>query len=169
MGQDYVAELTAAMELCALRGATFLGQSVRYKGTAMFGTLVNVPMDQRIEMPVTEEMQLGVSIGLARSGALPVSIFPRWNFLVLATNQLVNHLNVYRDKVIVRVGVGSKRPMHPGPQHVGDFTGPFRVLCPNIEFVHLMHSAQVVPAYEWALERQGPTVLVEEMDHYQAA
>ena len=27
------------------------------------------------------------------SGKIPVSIFPRWNFLLLAINQLVNHLD----------------------------------------------------------------------------
>lgn len=163
---DYVTALTEAMGLCAAAGATFIGQAVRFKGTAMHQTLANVPMDQRIEFPVAEDMQLGVSIGLARAGLLPVSIFPRWSFLVLATNQLVNHLNVYGDKVIVRVGIGSKHPMHPGPQHLGDFTGPFRVLCPNVTFSYLPAAAAVVPAYERALRRDGPTVLVEEMDRY---
>ena len=162
----YTAALTEAMDMLAAAGATFIGQTVRFKGTAMHQTFANVPDAQRIEFPVAEECQLGVSIGMAVGGLLPVSIYSRFNFFLLATNQLVNHLNVYRSKVIVRVGVGSKLPMHPGPQHVGNFIGPFRVMCPNIEFSHLLHAAQVVPAYRRALEHDGPTVLVESMDAY---
>lgn len=156
------------MEMLADAGAVFLGQTVRFPGTAMHQTLINVPEAQRIEFPVAEEMQLGVSIGMAMNGVLPVSVFTRWNFLLAATNQMINHLNVYQPKVIVRVGIGSEKPMHPGPQHVGDFIGPFRVMCPNVTFSSLPAAAVVVPSYERALRRDGPTVLVENMDAYNA-
>ena len=45
-----------------------------------------------------------------------MSIFPRWNFLLLATNQLVNHLDKFSDmsdggyqpKAIIRTSIGSR-------------------------------------------------------------
>ena len=52
----------------------FLGQGVRYPGTFMSTTLQGVPLDQRIETPVAEEMQIGMSIGLALAGFVPISI-----------------------------------------------------------------------------------------------
>jgi len=143
----------------------FIGQSVGYPGTYMSSTLSG--LESRIELPVAEELQMGMSIGLALSGYIPVSIYPRWNFLILATNQLVNHLDKMKSHVIVRVGVGSERPMYPGPQHVGDFTSAFQLMCRNISFERLGKARNIVPAYRRALKRDGPTVLVEYAEKYQ--
>ena len=86
MGQ-YSAELTRAMTFLAEDERTvFLGQAVSAPGTAMYGTLEGVDIKKRIEFPVAEEFQMGVSIGLALTGLVPVSVFPRWNFLLLAVN-----------------------------------------------------------------------------------
>ena len=43
----------------------------------------SIPKNKLYELPVAEEMQLGISNGLALNGHIPVSIFPRWNFLYL--------------------------------------------------------------------------------------
>ena len=96
----------------------FLGQAVEYKGTAMTNTLAGVPRKKLLEMPVNEEMQMGITNGLAINGTVPISIYPRWNFLLLAANQLVNHLDKYSiythgeysPKAIIRTGIGSTRP-----------------------------------------------------------
>ena len=71
----------------------FLGQAVEYKGTAMYNTLRDIDNGKRIELPVCEDLQMGMTNGLALAGKIPVSIFPRWNFLLLGTNQIVNHLD----------------------------------------------------------------------------
>lgn len=166
---SYKEEMTRAMTMLADDSRTvFIGQAVDCPGTTMSGTLADVPKERRIEFPVAEEMQLGASIGLALAGYIPITLFPRWNFLILATNQLVNHLDKMQPmpRVIVRVGVGSERPMYPGPQHVGNLTGPFRALCRGIRFEELEGSEQIVPAYERALERPGATVLVEWAEAY---
>ncbi len=111
--------------------------------------------------------------GLALAGQIPVSIFPRWNFLLLAANQLVNHLDKlplmsgWRPKVIIRVGVGSQKPMYPGHQHVADFTSAFMSMCDTIAFERLHRAEDIVPAYRRALNRDGSTVLVEYADLYQ--
>lgn len=154
----------------------FLGQAVACPGTAMSNTLKKVARDRLLELPVTEELQMGMSSGLALAGHVPVSIFPRWNFLLLAVNQVVNHLdkfplmsnNGYRPKVIIRTGIGSVRPLHPQHQHVGDFTEAFRLMCQNIEVIRLEEPEDIFPAYQKALEREDgkSTIVVEYGDYY---
>ena len=173
----YREELTRAMNYLAEQSDTvFLGQAVAYKGTAMTTTLVDVPADKLIEMPVTEEMQMGITNGLAVSGKVPISIYPRWNFLLLAANQLVNHLDrmpifshgEYIPKVIIRTGIGSERPLHPQAQHVGDFTDGFDKILNNIEIIRLEEPEDIFPAYFKAYNRTDgkSTLIVEYGDYY---
>jgi pyruvate/2-oxoglutarate/acetoin dehydrogenase E1 component len=173
----YYDELCRAMEFLARDQRTmFLGQAVACAGTAMTNTLKNVAREKLLEMPVTEDLQMGISTGLALTGMVPVSIYPRWNFLLLSVNQIVNHLDKlsamsnggYQPKVIIRTGVGSERPLHPQHQHVGDFTEAFRLMCKNIEVIRLDEPEHVFPAYQKALERTDgrSTLVVEYGDHY---
>jgi pyruvate/2-oxoglutarate/acetoin dehydrogenase E1 component len=55
----------------------FLGQAVAVAGTAMFNTLADVPLERVFELPVAEEMQMGMTIGCALNGEVPISVFPR--------------------------------------------------------------------------------------------
>ena len=173
----YFDELKRAMDFLAQDPRTlFLGQAVEVAGTAMSNTLREVPRDKLLELPVDEEMQMGITNGLAVSGYTPISIYPRWNFLLLAVNQIVNHLDKfhlmsnggYRPKVIIRTGIGSERPLHPQHQHVGDFTDSFRLMCTNIEVIRLDEPEQILPAYKKALTRTDgkSTIVVEWGDYY---
>jgi pyruvate/2-oxoglutarate/acetoin dehydrogenase E1 component len=154
----------------------FLGQAVEYPGTAMTNTLKDVDHSKILEMPVNEDMQMGMTLGRALNGTVPVSLYPRWNFLLLATNQIVNHLDKLADlsrqtparKVIIRTGIGSENPLNPGPQHTGDFTEAFSLMCPNINIVRLDSAKMVLPEYEKALLRPDgvSTILVEWGDKY---
>ena len=173
----YADELTKAMDLLAQDPKSiFLGQAVEYPGTAMTNTLKNVPKKKLIEIPVAEEMQLGISNGLALNNYIPISIFPRWNFLLLATNQLINHLDkfevmsqgLFKTKVIIRTSIGSQRPLHPQHQHVGDFTEAFKKVLSTVDIIRLEEPKDVIPAYEKALERDDgkSTILVEYGDYY---
>ena len=173
----YVDELSRAMEYLGEQKETvFLGQSVEVAGTAMRNTLTKVSGNKLIELPVEEDFQLGLSIGMALNGAIPISIFPRWNFLLLATNQIVNHLDKLKDlsqiespgKVIIRTGIGSEHPLHPGPQHTGDFTEAFKLMCPNMNIVRLDTAESIFPEYKKAYERKDgvSTLIVEWSDKY---
>jgi len=164
---SYRDALTAAMtELASDTRVIFLGQGVRDPGTFMSTTLDHLPIDKRIELPVAEEMQMGMSIGLALAGFVPISIYPRWNFLILAANQLVNHLDKMQPHVIVRVGVGSTKPLDPGSQHRGDFTEAFRSMMPNTHIERLDNVSDIAKGYRQAYERTGPSILVEVADLY---
>lgn len=163
----YKKALSLAMqELATDRRVVFLGQGVRDPGTFMSTTLTDVPLEKRIELPVAEELQLGMSIGMSLAGYVPVSIFPRWNFFVVAASQAINHLDKMRSHVIVRVGVGSTAPLDPGPQHKGDMTEAFRLLMPNTTIVRLESADSIASEYRAALHRLGPTILVEIADAY---
>ncbi len=173
----YQEALTQAMDYLAKDRATiFIGQAVAVPGTIMSPTLVNVPAEKKIELPVAEEMQMGISLGLALNGFIPVSIYPRWNFMLLAIGQLVNHLDKikemsqggYKPKVIIRTGIGATKPVNPQCQHLGDFTEAFRLMLTNIEVIRLDEPEDVLPAYSRALHREDgkSTILVEWGDFY---
>jgi pyruvate/2-oxoglutarate/acetoin dehydrogenase E1 component len=173
----YKAELDRAMNyIGALENSLFVGQAVRVPGTAMSGTLESVDKSKLIEFPVEEDLQMGYTIGLAMNGFLPVSIFPRWNFLILATNQIVNHLDKLKEmmdvkvppKVIIRTGVGAQNPMHPGPQHTGDYTEAFKIMAPNLEIVKLDEPEEIFPAYRKAADRTDgvSSLIIEWGDFY---
>ena len=158
------------------RNTLFLGQAVEYAGTAMTNTLSNVKKSKKVELPVAEEMQMGITIGMLMNGYTPISIYPRWNFLLLAMNQLVNHLDKlnemtedgYRSKAIIRTSIGSKRPLNPQSQHVGDFTKSISKICKNINIVKLKEPEDIFPAYKKAYERKDniSTIIVEYGDYY---
>lgn len=171
----YFDELKRAMDMLAKDPRIiFMGQAVEYAGTAMSNTLKDVPKEQLLEMPVFEDTQMGMTLGLALAGYIPVSIYPRWNFLVCATNQLVNHVDKitmmsdYKPRIIIRTGIGSERPLHPQHQHVGDYTDAYRLLCPNTDIIRLEEPRHVYDAYCTAyLRKDGKaTVLVEYGDYY---
>lgn len=173
----YFDELTNAMTWLGEQEDTiFIGQAVEYKGTAMTNTLVNVSRDKLLEMPVNEEMQMGITNGLAIAGSVPISIYPRWNFLLLGANQLVNHLDKYSiythgefsPKAIIRTGIGSIRPLNPQIQHTSDFTDGFKSMLKTVEVIRLEEPEDILPAYQKAYNRTDgkSTVLVEWGDYY---
>ena len=170
-------ELTRAMEyLGKFDNTIFIGQSVEVAGTAMRNTLLNVDHNKLVEMPVDEDFQMGLATGMALTGLIPISIFPRWNFLLLATNQIVNHLDKLKEitqnknpgKVIIRTGIGSVIPLHPGPQHTGDFTEAFRLMCSNLNIVRLDKTSVIFDEYQKAYERSDgiSSLLIEWSDKY---
>ena len=166
----YYDEILRGVQLLASHPDTlFLGQSVRYKGHAITGTLKDVPDERKIELPVFEETQMGLSIGLALQGFIPVTIYPRMNFLLMALGQLVNHLDKipsmsggkWKPKVIVRTMVCSDKPLNPGKQHLGDFTGVLGEMLEWVTIECLWDVDLVYDGFKRALERDGATVLVE--------
>ena len=155
---SYNEELTSAMTWLGEQPDTiFLGQSVAYPGNALFKTLEGVPMAKRVELPVAEELQLGISLGMALRGKVVISIFPRMDFLMCAMNQLVNHLDkeLYpmTGRVLIRTCVGSTKPMHPGVQHCGNYVKGLRELLRNVRVLELDESQKIVKAYMFAYGR----------------
>lgn len=167
----YNEELEKAMLYLSEKDDTiFLGQSMIYDGIAIAKSFSKIAKEKKIEMPVAENLQMGISTGLALSGFVPISVFPRWNFLILAADQLVNHLDKlvdmtegkYNPKVIIRVAVGVRKPVDPQEQHVGDFTEAFSKMLKNVNVVKLEKAEQILEAYKEAYASDCSTILVEE-------
>ena len=171
----YKDEITKAMKwLAEDQRSVFLGQSVAYTGSAIYSTCKDIPDDKKIELPLIEDVQMGMSIGLSLNGFIPISIYPRFDFLILATNQLVNHLDKieeisvgrYKPKVIIRTVVGSTKPLYPGLQHCSDYTDEYKILLQNIKVVKLLNPQMILPAYKEAFYSDKSTLLVEVADYY---
>lgn len=168
----YLEELKKAMSVLSDHPDTiFIGQAVEYPGTGLYDSLKHIPADKKMEFPVAEYLQSGIVNGMAIEGMIPISIFPRWNFLLMGTDQIVNHLDKFASmslgkctpKVIIRVAVGSERPVDPQDQHKGNFAEAFRHMCKTIDIIELFEPEDIVPAYTLALNRTDgrSTLLVE--------
>ena len=171
----YLDALTEAMKLTMEDDKTiFIGQQIVYYGNPMSKTIEGLPKERMIETPVMEETQMGMTMGLAMTGHQVVTFYPRWDFLILACNQLVNHLDKleamsdgeWKPNVIVRVGKGSDKPLDPGHQHKADYTEAFEKIVTNCTITKLDTVDKIVPAYERALSEGGIHIIVEYPELY---
>ena len=173
----YKNELIRSMEWLGDKDDTiFLGQAVKYSGNAMFNTTKTIS-------DVFEDVQMGMSLGMALDGMVPITCYPRFDFLICATNQLVNHLDKisiiskgqFQPRIIVRTSIGSRVPLDAGEQHTQDHTLAFKNLLKRVEVVVLDESEDIFPAFKHAYERKPKskydslvTLIVEWGDHYNA-
>jgi len=173
----YKDEIVKSMDwLAAKKDTIFIGQSVSYSGNAIYNTLKSVPEKKKLELPVIEELQMGLSTGMALEGYVPITCYPRFDFLILCCNQLVNHLDkikfMSKDKmnprVIIRTSIGAKKPLDGGIQHTQDHTEAFKNLLTNIDVVLLDDAQEIFPAFKKAYERKDSksTLIVEWGDYY---
>ena len=147
----YKDELIKSMKWLGDRENTlFLGQATLFSGHAISGTLTEVPKEKLIELPVMEEVQMGMCAGL------------------------VNHIDKMKHmskgmlipKVIVRVAVGAKKPIDGGSQHTQDFTESIKNMLTDTEVVELIEPNQIFQTFKDAYNRNGSTVVVEWGDFY---
>ena len=171
----YLDALTESMKLCMDDPSTiFIGQQIVYYGNPMSKTIEGLPKDRMIETPVMEEVQMGVTIGLGMTGSRVISFYPRWDFLICAANQLVNHLDKlkvmsdgeWEPNIIIRVGKGSDTPLDPGHQHKADYTEEFKSILKHTKVKKLNTYEKILPAYTEALEQGGIYVMVEYPELY---
>ena len=180
----YKNEIIRSMEWLAEKDDTiFLGQAVNYSGNAMFNTTKDIPNDKKIELPVFEDIQMGMSLGMAYEGVVPITSYPRFDFLICAVNQLVNHVDKmtiisegqYQPRIIIRTSIGSRIPLDAGEQHTQDHTQAFKNLLKRVHVVVLDEWHDIFPAFQHAYEREPVskydslvTLMIEWGDHYNA-
>jgi pyruvate/2-oxoglutarate/acetoin dehydrogenase E1 component len=173
----YVDALTKAMKtIMEFDETIFIGQQIVYYGNPMSKTIDGLPKEKMIELPVMEETQMGMSLGLALNGHKVVSFYPRWDFVICGANQLINHLdkiklmsdNQWNPHILIRVGKGSDKPLDPGHQHKGNYFEEFKSMCPNMEFHNLKTWQDVELSYKYAIENVGIHLLVEYPELYYA-
>ena len=159
----YKETLIDAMRWLAEQSDTiFVGQTVTYGGSYMGTTFAKVPESKKVEFGVMEETQMGISLGLALEGYCVISLYPRFDFLLLAMSQLVNHIDKIgwmsdgkmRPRIIIRTSVGPKKPLDAGPQHTGRYTNAFKEMLTTVNVVELASAEMVAPYYRRAYEDQ---------------
>ena len=171
----YKEELDRAMEWLATKSNTvFMGQAIGFSGHAISNTMAQVPQDKRIELPVFEELQMGIATGMALEGWVPVTCYPRFDFFILGLNQLVNHLDKIQDmsqgdmkpKVIIRVAIGSKLPFSAGPQHTQNHTEAMRKMLTEVNIVELTEPEQIFDVFVDAYNSDKSTLVIEHSEYY---
>jgi len=172
--ENYLFQVQKGMDMLAADPRTiFIGQAMRYKGHAVSPQVKSYPIEKRVELPVAEDFQSGFSLGLALQGYIPISIYPRHDFTILALNQIVNHIDKWplmcpksNPKVIIKILVGAKKPLNGGYQHASDYTEAIAKMCRTISVIKLTKPEQIVPAYETALKEKGSFILSEYTELY---
>jgi len=173
--KKYKDELIKSMEWLSEKDNTiFLGQSVLYSGNAIYNTLKTLPESKRLETPVFEEVQMGMSTGMAMDGLVPISCFPRFDFLMRCIDILVNHLDKmqtmtefnFRPKVIIRTSIGSTNPLNGGVQHTQDYTTQMKTMLSEVKVVMLDEPEDIMKEFKKAYYREGSTLLIEHGDYY---
>jgi len=171
----YKDEIIRSMEWLSEKDDTiFIGQSVSYSGNAIYNTLKTLPKEKRIELPVFEEIQMGMSTGMALEGLVPISCFPRFDFFMRCMDALVNHLdkmqhmteNTFKPRVIMRTSIGSTSPLNGGIQHTQNYTAPIIQMLHEVNVVLLNEPKQIFTAFENAYNTDCSTLLIEWGDFY---
>jgi pyruvate/2-oxoglutarate/acetoin dehydrogenase E1 component len=158
------------------RKTIFLGQSVSFPGSLIYETLKKIPKSKKVELPVFEEVQMGLSIGLALEGYIPITCFPRFDFLILALNQIVNHAdkidhltnNQFKSKIIIRTLIGSKKPLDAGPQHTQDYTEGLKKMLKFTKIIKLQRQSNIFKLYKDSLKDRNNKIylFVEDSNLY---
>lgn len=130
----YKETLTQAMtELGKDPRVQFCGYNTRYGKAA--GTLSGVSEDQLNEFPLAENLMMGAAIGMSLDGFIPVVWFERMDFVLIALDAIVNHLDklaslsdgMHKPACIIRCCVGnSKVPLFTGATHTQNVSKAIR-------------------------------------------
>lgn len=152
----------------------FIGQQLKWYGNPMSSTIINVPVEKLIEMPVIEESQMGISLGLAMTGKFVITFYPRWDFLICATNQLINHVDKiipmsqskWIPNMIIRVGKGSDKPLDPGFQHKGNYINEFKSMLKYINVYELNDYSSIENIYLDCYKSGGINMIIEYPELY---
>jgi deoxyxylulose-5-phosphate synthase len=168
---SYKEAIFESMEDLGRKGYVFIGYNV-LKGNAM-GTLASVPDSQKIETPVAENLMMGLAIGMSFEGFKPVVYFERQDFMMVAMDAIVNHLDKierishgeFKVPVIIRAVVADGGPFYSGITHSQDFTKMFQAVLQMPIFVP-QSGSDVKTAFEYGSSIDKPIMVVEYKSRY---
>ena len=168
---NYKEAIKKSMEKLAEDNTIFIGYNISF-GSKAYGTLADVPKSKKLETPVAESLMMGLATGMALEGFKPIVFFERHDFILNALDEIVNHLDKFelltgiKLPVIIRATVGSKKPLHPGPQHIQDFTKTFKKLI-NFKIFEPRTPKEVLKAYKVASKSKEPVMIIERREWYE--
>ena len=163
---SYKDAINKCMDELGEKGAIFIGYNVA-RGNAM-GTLKNVPLEQKLETPVAENLMSGLAIGMSLEGFLPVLYFERHDFMLVAADAIGNHIDKierishgeFKVPIIIRAVTADAGPFYSGPTHQQDFTEVFRKLV-SFPVIDPQNGVEVLKAYETFKHLNGPIMIIE--------
>ena len=168
---SYKDAMNIAMTELGQQGAIFIGYNV-VKGDAM-GTLKNVPVEQKLETPVAENLMSGLAIGMSFEGLIPVLYFERHDFILNALDAIVNHIDKierishgeFKVPVVIRAVTADAGPFYSGITHSQDFT---KLLESGVSFpvVDPKEGKDVLRAFRDAIESERPAIIIERKSRY---
>lgn len=168
---NYGEAVKKSMEMLAQKEEViFLGYNISF-GSKAYGTLKDIPREKKIETPVAENLMSGLAIGLSLEGFKPVLFFERHDFMLVALDSIVNHLDKieemskgrFKTPVIIRASIGSTKPIDPGPQHKQDFSDAFKKMI-KFPIIEPKTPSEVLEAYRFASESNKPVMIIERKD-----
>lgn len=154
--------------------ARFIGYNTAY-GSRMYGTLANVPKSQCIETPVAENLMMGLAMGMSLEGYRPVVCFERHDFLLIALDAIVNHLDKmpylsgdqFKFPVIVRAIAGGSRPLDAGVQHTNNYHAALLTLVKHTLVIKPESGKDLKSAWKAAgITASGAVIIIERRDWY---
>lgn len=170
----YSEAIKKSMEIFAEDENTiFIGYNISF-GSKAYGTLKDIPENKKIETPVAENLMMGLAIGMSLEGFRPIVFFERHDFMLIALDAIVNHLDKiesmshgqFKTPVIIRASVGATFPLDPGPQHTQDFSEIFKKIIKNIDIYEPKTPLEVIGTYELAKKSEKPVIIIERKDLY---
>jgi pyruvate dehydrogenase E1 component alpha subunit len=168
---SYKDAVLLAMTELGQKGAIFIGYNVA-RGDAM-GTLKEVPFSQKIETPVAENLMMGLAIGMSFEGFLPVVYFERHDFMMVAMDAIVNHVDKierishgeFKVPLIIRAVTADAGPFYSGITHSQDFTDVLRAAV-SFPVSDPKNGSEILQAFRDAVASQRPAIIIERKSRY---
>lgn len=152
----------------------FIGYGVKH-GARGNGSLVGVEDNKLIETTVSENLIVGMAIGMSIEGLKPIVYIPRFDFVIDALDSIVNHLDKidklskgeFTPKVIIRTVIGgTKTPLYTGLTHVQDLTEAVSKMV-SFPVIKLSSVNDIIKYFNIASKWQTSMLLIEEKDRYE--
>ena len=151
-----------------------IGQGVVEGGHGMSSTIPSELHHNCIELPVFEESQTGIALGMGLAGENVISVYPRFDFFISGLSQLINHSDkvnlmshgLFSPNIIFRVGVGAKVPLDAGPQHTNNYTSEMNSMLINIKVHEITPDTNPNKIYKKIQKVGGLHLVVEHMQCY---
>jgi len=168
---SYKDAVAQSMQELSIANAIFIGYNVA-RGDAM-GTLKNVPVDRKLETPVAENLMAGLAIGMSFEGFLPVLYFERHDFMLVAMDAIVNHIDKierishgeFTAPVIIRAVTADAGPFYSGITHSQDFTKMLREAV-SFPVIDPVTGVDVLKAFLGAKYSGRPAIIIERKSRY---
>ena len=168
---SYKESMNIAMKELSDEGAIFIGYNV-VKGDAM-GTLKEIPEEQKLETPVAENLMSGLAIGMSFEGFLPVLYFERHDFMMVAMDAIVNHIDKierishgeFKVPVIIRAVTADGGPFYSGITHSQDFTDVLRAAV-SFPVYDPTNGREILESFRNARDSKRPAIIVERKSRY---